>query len=101
MKKCKYCGIEKPDSEFQQISKTCKECERKQRAHYDEFGIHADLSQLAYNTTFDVRNARELLTDMGYDISGKIPVWEQFYLRILEKYDVVLKPREIKEKGGN
>lgn len=93
---CKNCKQEKHESEFTHsqtgIYKTCKLCEKLQREEYDTKGIHADLSKVAHNTSFDVQNARDFLELLGYDLEK--PIYLQFKERTKEKWGVELKDKK-------
>jgi hypothetical protein len=97
MKRCIKCKLLRELDEFHyknghgsERSKTCKECTQlyvAERAYRNKLGIpHKDKFQIAREAKqtreeFEVLVAKEILTDLGYEVDSDISVYEQFLIR--------------------
>ena len=83
---CVECGEEKPLTEFYRkgedyVYQRCKTCTKLGLDQFSKNGINHNAQ--AEHIKYTIRNARELLTRIGYDVERNIH--EQFKERMLKK----------------
>ena len=82
---CQTCGTDIPPNRQQHELKTCHKCQQRQQREYEELGIHAPYDEnYKSGRQFLIRNAKELLTWMGYNV--KEPIYPQFRDIACKKY---------------
>jgi hypothetical protein len=85
---CKICDINKPIEEYHYRLGVrvnyCKSCLLQRRGLIDDYGINLPTELQTSQTKYFIRGARELLTNMGYDLN--LPIYLQFNERLRVKY---------------
>lgn len=85
---CKICDIKKPIEEYHFRLGVrvdyCKWCLQDRRNRFDDYGINLPIEEQSSQTEYFIRGARELLTNMGYDLN--LPIYPQFKERMRVKY---------------
>ena len=87
-KVCSVCKIEKPAEEFDYRYKSlgqrqgrCKECRKRIDEKKKKVTLIDD-----YEGSCDVKDAKDILIRLGYDLENEKSVHEQFMERIATKY---------------
>ena len=98
-KKCTKCEIVKTLDNFTStrgnVYSICKPCQLENRKNYEE-GINADLDKLAPHSREAVKEARELLELMGYDLQEDIHTQFKNRIKVLYGLDLENIPKRPK-----